>query len=146
MAPRPRSAPPLGAVPAARLVTGAPADLFDYDQLRRRDAATMSVVQVEGTLVVLGSGQSLDDLREPRGDEAVRRRRGGGGVVLIQTGDLWIDWWIPSGDERWTNDLRASALVVGRWWRDALARVVEGVVEVHEGPLEGAAAHRVACF
>jgi len=136
----------LGAVPAARLVTGPPGELFDYDELRRRAAATMTAVEVDAPLVVLGSGQTLDDLRARGAGQVVRRRRGGGGVVLIQPGDLWIDWWIPPADERWTGDVRASAIAAGRWWRDALARSVEGAVEVHEGALEGATAHRAACF
>ncbi len=122
------------------------AELYDYDILRRRAAPTMTLVKADADLVVLGSRQTLDDLGPQARSGAIRRRRGGGGVVLTQPGDLWVDWWIPVGDPRWLADVRQAAVAAGRWWADALAPDVTGSVHVHEGPLEGAAAHRVACF
>ncbi|MFI5036130.1 MAG: hypothetical protein ACHQFZ_08000 [Acidimicrobiales bacterium] len=136
----------MGAVPAARFVTGPVADLHDYDRLRELGAATVTVVDVVAALVVLGSRQGPGTLRPGAFTGAVRRRRGGGGAVLTQPGDLWVDWWIPPTDPRWTGDVRRAAVAVGNWWRAALAPLVAGDVEVYDGPLEGAAAHRVACF
>jgi lipoate-protein ligase A len=136
----------VGAVPAARLVTGDVTDLYDYTQLRRRASATMTVVKVTEPFVVLGSAQPLETLRPGVFAGPIRRRRGGGGAVLAQPGDLWIDWWIPPNDPRWTKDVRESAVAAGRWWRDALSPLVTGIIEIHEGPLTGASPHRVACF
>jgi len=127
-------------------VTGDVADLFDYRQLRETAVATMTVVDVAEPIVVLGSAQPLGTLRHDATVGPVRRRRGGGGVVLVQPDDLWVDWWIPARDPRWSDDVRAGAVTAGRWWRDALKVLVTGDVEVHEGPLSGAAQHRVVCF
>jgi lipoate---protein ligase len=134
----------VGAVPSARFVS-APRELFDYDEIRGRSASTMTAVTVLEPLVVLGSRQGIEVLSgvDPA---VVRRRRGGGGVVLAQPGDVWVDWWITPDDGRWADDVRASALTAGEWWRDALDPLVRGVMLVHPGPLEGAAEHRVACF
>ncbi len=127
-------------------MTGDVADLFDYRRLRESVMATMTVVDVAEPIVVLGSAQSLETLRHDSSVGPVRRRRGGGGVVLAQPDDLWVDWWIPARDPRWSDDVRASAVAAGRWWRDALKGLVTGDVEVHEGPMSGAAQHRVVCF
>ncbi len=127
-------------------MTSGAAELYDYAALRRRRDPTMTVVQADASLVVLGSRQSLQDLRPEARAGAVRRRRGGGGVVLTQPGDVWVDWWIPADDARWRPDVRRAAVVAGHWWADALAPVLTGSVRVHEGPLDGADAHRVVCF
>jgi lipoate---protein ligase len=136
----------VGAVSAARFVTRDVADLYDYGRLRQLPEATMTVVEVAAPFVVLGSAQAAETVRPAAFDGSLRRRRGGGGVVLVQPGDIWVDWWIPARDPRWINDLRAGAVAVGRWWLDALRELVSGTIEVHEGPLTGEAQHRVACF
>jgi lipoate-protein ligase A len=121
--------------------------LYDYDALRALGEATMFVVHIQAPTLVLGGSQSSDVLDCSRtSDMPIRRRRGGGGLVLLQPDDLWIDWWIPSGDERWSADIRVSSLRAGGWWRQALGESVRGVVSVHEGGLEGDSLHRVACF
>jgi lipoate-protein ligase A len=128
-------------------VTDRLAELYDYDELRSEVQATMLLVRPSRTALVLGSTQSLDLLDPERlSDVAVRRRRGGGGLVLLEPDDLWIDWWIPAGDPRWRGDVHASSRMVGQWWADALTGLVDGVVTVHEGALEGDAAYRIACF
>ena len=122
-------------------------DLYDYGDVRRLGDATMFRARVERPLIVLGSsqrqailtGQALETM-------PVRRRRGGGGVVLLQPGDVWIDWWIPAHDPRWSGDVRESSLRVGRWWMEALGPLIDGFLHVHDGAVEGALAHRVVCF
>lgn len=134
----------MGAVSAARLVTVE--DLYDYSSLRQVASATMFVVRTERPTLVLGGSQSSDVLDARKlSTTPLRRRRGGGGIVLVRPNDLWIDWWIPQSDERWSYDVHVSSVRVGRWWADALGAVADDVV-VHEGALEGEAAHRVVCF
>ena len=122
-------------------------ELYDYDELRTEAEATMYVVRPSRPTLVLGSTQSLNLLdTEQVGDVPVRRRRGGGGLVLLQPDDLWIDWWIPADDPRWRSDVHASSRMVGQWWADVLTDVLDGVITVHDGPLEGDPAYRLVCF
>ncbi len=122
-------------------------ELYDYSALRSLNEATAFVPELTQPVVVLGGSQSSDVLEPARTSElALRRRRGGGGLVLLQPGDVWIDWWIPADDERWSKDVRVSSIRCGAIWRDVLAPLVHEEVTVHEGPLEGDVAHRVVCF
>ena len=122
-------------------------ELYDYDVLRRVEEPTMFVVRLEKPTLVLGSSQSLDLLNNKKtSDFEIRRRRGGGGMVLLQPDDIWIDWWIPADDTRWSPDVHVSSLAAGAWWKEALEAQVTKSVSIHEGPLEGDPAHRVVCF
>lgn len=122
-------------------------ELYDYDVLRRVKEPTMFVVRLEKPTLVLGSSQSVDLLDlEKTSDLEIRRRRGGGGMVLLQPDDIWIDWWIPAGDPRWSPDVHVSSLAAGTWWKEALEAHVTKSVSIHQGPLEGDASHRVVCF
>jgi lipoate-protein ligase A len=108
---------------------------------------TMFVVRLAAPTLVLGSSQPLGLLKANVIDAMpVRRRRGGGGLVYLQPDDLWVDWWIPADDVRWSGDVRASSLEVGGWWCDVLRRHVKGEVTLHQGPLEGDPRYRVVCF
>jgi lipoate-protein ligase A len=128
-------------------VSAALDELYDYDVLRSIAEATMFVVRIDQPMLVLGSSQSRDLLDGERVRSLrVRRRRGGGGVVYLTPADIWIDWWIPADDERWSRDVRTSARRAGGWWRDALASRVTGALEVYDGPLVGEEHHRVVCF
>jgi lipoate-protein ligase A len=128
-------------------VNDAVAELYDYAALRRLENATVFAPELAQPVVVLGGSQSGDILDPTRTrDLVLRRRRGGGGLVLLQPGDLWVDWWIPVSHERWSKDVRVSSIRCGEIWRDVLAPLVDENVTVHEGPLEGDQAHRVVCF
>jgi lipoate-protein ligase A len=137
----------VGAVSSARLVRGDVEDLYDYDNLRRETDATMYVVRVTQSTLVLGSSQSIDvvDLKALH-DTPIRRRRGGGGLVLLRPDDLWIDWWIPASDPRWSNDVHVSSMMAGSWWAEALKSFTNEPLSVHRGSLEGDVDFRVVCF
>jgi lipoate-protein ligase A len=137
----------VGAVLASRLVSSEVEELYDYNVVRSLSEPTMFVVRLGEPTLVLGSSQSVKILdRNKVGSLALRRRRGGGGLVLLQPDDLWVDWWIPAADARWSPDVRASSLLVGGWWHEVLTKHVQGDVSTHEGALEGEEAHRVVCF
>jgi lipoate-protein ligase A len=136
----------VGSVFAARFVSDVD-ELFDYGLLRQWEEATLVSVSVNTPTLVLGGNQSVDVVdRERLRPVPLRRRRGGGGMVLVQPGDVWVDWWIPSSDPRWSPDVHVMSVRAGRWWRDALAPMVHDDVIVHEGSLEGDRAQRVVCF
>ncbi len=121
--------------------------LLDYEALRTRRSGALIVHEMRTTYVVLGSRQGVELLQvAARDDLELRQRRGGGGIVILDPGGLWVDWWIPSTDPRWTPDIRTAALQVGQWWRAVLADRVAGAVSVHVGPVTGAVEHRVVCF
>ncbi len=122
-------------------------ELYDYAVVRELASATMLIVRPSAPTFVLGGSQALDVLDpERRATVPLRRRRGGGGVVLLQPEDVWVDWWIPVDDPRWSSDLHVTSRLAGGWWREVLAERVDGVVEMHEGSLQGDPAWRVACF
>lgn len=122
-------------------------ELYDYDVLRKITEPTMFVVRLSEPTLVLGRSQPLSVFdQEKILDALYRRRRGGGGIVLLQPDDIWIDWWIPSADERWHPDVHQSSMMVGRWWQEALSDQVKDDFTVHDGSLEGDPSIRVACF
>lgn len=122
-------------------------ELYDYDALRAIREPSVFVVHAAQPTVVLGSRQRADLLtNEFRRSRAIRRRRGGGGIVLLDPDDLWVDWWIPAGDSRWTTDLRETSRRAGNRWRVALGDVHDGEFVVHDGPLEVDAGFGVVCF
>ena len=122
-------------------------DLYDYDVVRRLNEPTMFVIRLGEPTLVLGGHQSLDVVNAGATSSlAMRRRKGGGGLVLLQPDDLWIDWWIPAHDHRWSSDVRRAAVATGRWWRDVLVSTISDEPSVHEGPLEVDPRFRVVCF
>jgi len=129
------------------VTSGAP-PLFDVGQLRSRTSPALATPVVKGPTVVLGSTQAADDL-DARALElagaVVRRRRGGGGAVLLRPGDVWIEWWLPTGCREAISDLRATAYLVGSWWLEALSAL--GVAaELHRGDVRDPDQGAIACF
>ncbi len=129
-------------------MSGEVRELYDYDALRARREACMVVARVSSLTLVLGGHQALSvvDPRAARDGVALRRRRGGGGVVALRPDDLWVDWWLPSSDPRWSPDVGVSSRLVGGWWREVLAARVDGDVREHEGHLDVDRAFSVMCF
>jgi lipoate-protein ligase A len=122
-------------------------DLYDYTDIRGLNHATMFVAHVARPTLVLGGSQSLDVLNSlARTSTTIRRRRGGGGLVLLRPDDIWIDWWIPAEDPRWSKDVHISSNHAGSWWAQTLRDVVDGEVSVHQGSLAGDPALRLVCF
>ncbi|HQU26138.1 MAG TPA: hypothetical protein PLS29_03805 [Acidimicrobiales bacterium] len=123
------------------------AELLDYDRLRATQVATVIVRSTSVALVVLGSAQATESLDlAALGAAAVRRRRGGGGVVLLGRGDLWVDWWVPTGDPRWSPDVHATAVAVGDRWAGVLGSHRDAPVEVHRGRLVDDPTRPGVCF
>ena len=147
VASRARSRPTLGALPSPSVVRGAVEELYDYDALRALIVPTLLIVRTSVPTFVLGGSQPLDVLREDhRGLVVVRRRRGGGGIVLLQPEDVWIDWWMPMSDERWSPDVHVSSVSAGERWRQVLVARLDREVTLHEGGLAGDPKWHVACF
>lgn len=122
-------------------------ELYDYSELRALDEPTMLVARVERPTLVLGGSQPREVLDpDAAAGLAWRRRRGGGGVVLLRPGDLWVDWWLPQGDARWSPDLRVTSRRAGQRWADVLSEITGLPMSVHDGPMEGDPALRVVCF
>ena len=122
LASRSRPRPPLGALPTKGFVISRFGELYDYEELRSLKEPTAILAHVDERTLVLGSSQPDEILRDRvEADFVVRRRRGGGGVVLLQPDDVWIDFWIPPGDQRWQSDVNEMAVAVGTWWRDILS-------------------------
>lgn len=75
--------------------------------------------------VVLGSTQPAADIDHDRATRAgltVTRRASGGGAVLVGPGQLlWADVLVPTGDQRWTNDVGRAFWWLGDVWAAALS-------------------------
>jgi len=122
--------------------------LLDVDALRPLGRATLGRRRPRGSTVVLGSRQDhswLDGDALRRDGVELRRRRGGGGAVLLREDDCWFEMWLPASSAVAGDDVRATACVVGEWWRRALGSLgVEG--EVHRSGLVDGELGAIACF
>jgi len=87
--------------------------------------------------VVLGSTQAegiVDRERLARRGATLARRRSGGGAVWVAPDDpVWIDLWLPAGDELWVADVTGSFSWAGTVWNRALETVGVADGVVHHG-------------
>jgi len=127
-------------------VSGELSSLYDYDFVRALDEPSVFLGSVEVPTLVLGSSQSRELLKVDVAPYEIRRRRGGGGIVLLQPGDLWIDWWIPAFDTRWRDEARANALEIGQWWHQALSTVTPNPPTIVASDSRRRFSSSVACF
>ena len=108
-------------VPAGQLHGSWPATEDHPDERR------IAVCRPTAPAVVLGSTQSdavVDARAAATGGLAIVRRRSGGGAVLVTPDDpVWVDAWIPSGDDLWHADVAVAFAWLGATWQRALTAV-----------------------
>jgi lipoate-protein ligase A len=118
-----------------------PAELHTSWPAAERDPGVkrLAVCRPTRTAVVLGSTQSLDvvdtEVAQTAGIDVVRRRSGGGAVLVTPDDPVWVDVWLPIGDERWSADVTGAFAWVGAAWGAALGRLgLDGVEVQGSGP------------
>lgn len=116
-----------------------------------RPVPTLVVAEVTDDAQVLGSTQrdtvADADAAATEGVAIVRRRSGGGAVRLSPGGQIWVDVWIPAGDDRWDDDVVRAAIPVGEAWRTALEAIGVADLHVHDGGVvPGRAWADLVCF
>jgi lipoate---protein ligase len=117
----------------------------------RPETPAVAVCMVTGPAVVLGSTQSpsvVDADRAAAAGVAVCHRRSGGGAVLVVPGDpVWIDVWVPTGDELWRDDVARAFDWLGDTWVEALGRVGIGPLSAHrDGTVSCTPWSSLVCF
>jgi lipoate-protein ligase A len=117
----------------------------------RPETPAVAVCTVTGPAVVLGSTQSpsvVDADRAAAAGVAVCHRRSGGGAVLVVPGDpVWIDVWVPTGDELWRDDVARAFDWLGDTWVEALGRVGIGPLSAHrDGTVSCTPWSSLVCF
>ena len=112
-------------------------------------ARTVSVLTVTAPAVVLGSTQPdavLDDARAASTGLDVVRRHSGGGAVLVRPGELlWVELFLPTGDQLWTDDVGRAFGWLGSVWTSAL-RGLGTDAHWHAGPMRETRWSRLVCF
>jgi lipoate---protein ligase len=116
----------------------------------RRGQRVVSCCDVTGLALVLGSGQTQSIVESERaeraGVEVARRPAGGGAVVVAPRSQVWIDVWVPRGDELWDDDVVRSARFLGAAWARALGSIGARDLAVHAGPSVVSELSRLVCF
>ncbi len=103
---------------------GTPAVLHRLSAGAPREGRLVRVCRPLSAALVLGSAQresdaDLDNCREAR-VPVVRRRSGGGAVLVAPGAQLWVDVFVPRGDELFVQDVSASFLWLGEAWAEAI--------------------------
>lgn len=99
----------------------------------------VAVCRPTSTALVLGSTQSIEivdtEMARSAGIDVVRRRSGGGAVLVTPDDPVWIDVWVPAGDDRWSADVTGAFGWVGMAWGSALGRLgLDGIDVQGAGP------------
>jgi lipoate-protein ligase A len=104
---------------------------------------TVVVSSVTGPALILGSAQpeTLADREacERLGARVVRRHSGGGAVFVAPGAQVWVDCFLPAGDDLLESDVGRSFSWLGEVWAAALAAALDrdtGPLEVHS-PVTG---------
>ena len=110
---------------------------------------TVRVLTVSAPTIVLGSSQKEDVVDAPlataKGIEVVRRRSGGG-AVWLDDDLIWVDVFVPAGDQRTDADVGRAMWWLGEAWVQAASAVgVEGAT-VHTGPLRTTPWSSLVCW
>ena len=104
--------------------------------------------QVEAPTLILGSTQSVDDVRQDIAAEcgvSITRRRSGGGAVFVHpTDSVWIDITISRNDPLWKDDVAQSMLWLGECFVAALSQWANA--EVYRESFSSNIDGRVVCF
>jgi len=107
---------------------------------------------VDASLVV-GSAQPAASIDlsglAASGLHLARRRSGGGAVLLTPDAQIWVDVFLPAGDEWWCDDVDRSAWWLGDVWVSTIESLrpdLAGRLTVHHGPSTDPTSGRVACF
>lgn len=100
--------------------------------------------------LVIGSSQRAEvadeDALARAATTLVRRRSGGGAVRVAPGAQLWVDAWVPAGDDLWDADVVRGAFWLGDLWAAALGALGVRGVEVHRGRAERGPWSAVLCF
>ena len=105
--------------------------------------------------VVIGSAQPSADFDEERlfaaGLELVRRRSGGGAVLVAPSSQVWLDVFVPSGDELAEADVGRSFYWLGEIFAEAIRKVLSPLAEapavtVHRGPAMKTPLSKALCY
>ena len=111
---------------------------------------TVRVLETQSTALVIGSSQRSSDIDWHSACSLdvsiVRRSSGGGAVLLVPDQHVWIDVWLPFGDELWRDDVVAAADWLGDAFALALTDAQLSSVWVYRGPVSGGALSEVVCF
>jgi len=100
---------------------------------------TVRELVVTKPAIVLGSSQSADDidpdLAHDRGIDIARRRSGGGAVLLVPDEHVWFDFWLPSHDPLWVDDVGRAGDWLAGVWSEALGALGQVGLGAHTGPM-----------
>jgi lipoate-protein ligase A len=105
--------------------------------------------------VVIGSAQPAGDFdadRLARSGADLVRRRSGGGAVLVEPGrQVWLDVFVPKGDDLSHPDVGKSFYWLGDVFAEAIAAVLgtspaAGRIEVHRGTIVKTPWSKVLCY
>jgi lipoate---protein ligase len=111
---------------------------------------TVLAMEPADSALVLGSSQPesvVDGLESARAGVSIVRRRSGGGAVLVRPGaQLWVDFFVPAGDELWDADVGRAALWLGEAWAAALVSIGMPEAKVWKGSLARRPWSSLACF
>ncbi len=139
-------------IPSVRTFCGSPAHHHSL-AVPSPSAAELWVLDADCSALVLGSRQSIAvaDAEACRraGVDVVRRRSGGGAVLVEPEAMTWVDVIVPSGDDRWTDDVVASMRWCGEQWLRALAAIGAdgaGTLEVCTSSMPQTDVSDLVCF